>query len=172
MTTTNTDVTKVPTPYLSREVAHAALKQLGIEPKNYGAHVEERSGKFHLVNLPGSAPAPAKQDAKDPEVQAAKKQTPLPHAEKKSPPKASAKKAEKKAKPAKAAAKKPSAEKKEPRVTVASTVLDLVKAGKDNKEIWKIIQPKFKLTDEQAYYPSWYRWNIKRQAAKAAKAKK
>lgn len=43
------------------------------------------------------------------------------------------------------------------RVTVAGVVRGLVTAGKTNEEIWAIIQPQFRLRDDQRHYPGWYR---------------
>lgn len=75
--------------------------------------------------------------------------------------------AEKPAKKAKAP-KEPKPE----RVTVASTIRGLVDEGKTNAEIWAVIQPRFTLSDDKRWYPSWYRnqYANKKKAAEGAKA--
>lgn len=64
--------------------------------------------------------------------------------------------------------------KKEPRVTVASFMRDLIKGGKSNEEVFAAAQKKFGIGEEKKHYPSWYRCEMRRSAnaAKKAAAKK
>lgn len=50
-----------------------------------------------------------------------------------------------------------------PAVTIADVVRGLVRAGRSNAEIWKVIQPKFHLDEDKRYYPAWYRGEMKRK---------
>lgn len=52
------------------------------------------------------------------------------------------------------------------RVTAASRVRELIKQGKDNKQIWAVIKAEFSLDDSKKHYPAWYR----SQALRLAKA--
>ncbi len=47
--------------------------------------------------------------------------------------------------------------KKEPRVTMASTAYALIKAGKTNAEVLRVLKDKFSLPAKHDYYPRWYR---------------
>lgn len=49
--------------------------------------------------------------------------------------------------------------------TVAGTIKRLIAEGKTNEEVWKIVQPKFNLSDEKRNYPAWYRADMKRKSA-------
>ncbi len=62
----------------------------------------------------------------------------------------------------KAAAKKPAGEKK---ASVASRIRELIKQGKDNKQVWAIVKPEFKLDDNKKHYPGWYRSQMNRDDA-------
>lgn len=56
---------------------------------------------------------------------------------------------------------------KEPRVTVASTARDMVRAGKTNEEIWAVLQKDFGLDDSKKHYPAWYRNQVKHLDSKS-----
>jgi hypothetical protein len=59
----------------------------------------------------------------------------------------------------KAKAEKPA---KEPRITVTSVVEGLILDGKSNADVWAVIKPQFKLSDDKRWYPSWFRSRLKR----------
>lgn len=56
-------------------------------------------------------------------------------------------------------------EPKAPRVSVASTARALIAAGKTNEEVFAVLQKDFALPESKKHYPSWYRSEMKRNAA-------
>lgn len=54
--------------------------------------------------------------------------------------------------------------------TVASFMRRLITEGKSNEEVFKAASKKFGIGEEKKTYPSWYRSEMKRTAAKAKKA--
>jgi len=64
-------------------------------------------------------------------------------------------------KPVAKPSQKPQA-KPEGQPSVASTIRDLIKAGKSNEQIWAIVKPKFTLDDAKKNYPAWYRSQLNR----------
>lgn len=77
-----------------------------------------------------------------------------------------------KAKPVKATKKtsaaKPVKTDKAPRISCSSVARELIKAGKTNEEVWKVIREQFKLSDDKRHYPTWYRSQLKREGKKAS----
>ena len=61
---------------------------------------------------------------------------------------------------------------KTPRITRLSVVRNLIAEGKTNAEIWAVIQPQFRLRDDQRHYPAWYRRHLKRRERKIKDAEK
>lgn len=81
-------------------------------------------------------------------------------------------KADKKTAAKKTVAKKERAKGSAARNGISDWIRGLIEAGKTNKEIIDAA-PKagFDLTGKKAYFPAWYRWDMKQKAAKAAAAK-
>ncbi len=118
--------------YSKRDGATAALRKAGIKPEDYDKHLAKVATGFEAT-LPDVAG----------KAKVAKALKGL---------KASVDKQSKKA-------AKPKAE---PRETVAGFIRDLIKKGKKNEEIWKLVKPKFKLSDDKKHYPGWYRGQMNR----------
>jgi predicted solute-binding protein len=58
------------------------------------------------------------------------------------------------------------------RVTVASFMRDLIKAGKSNEEVFAAAQKKFGIGEDKKHYPSWYRCEMRRRSNAEKKASK
>lgn len=47
--------------------------------------------------------------------------------------------------------------------SVSAAIKALILEGKTNQEVWDIVKPKFNLSDDKAYYPSWNRFDLRRK---------
>lgn len=146
--------------FARRDSATAALKKLGVKREDYDKIITVDSDGKHSIDMAevakfaDSSYVPLSRSIEPPF-------DPDPPAKPDQPAKPAA------AKPAKPAKKQ----------SVAQLCLTMFKAGKSNKEVWKVLQTDRRLGEGKEHYPAWYRGYFRRtgklpRPAAKAKAKK
>lgn len=118
--------------YTSRDSATSALRELGLQARDYNLFITKVEDKFecklgaaaaHLESLKNPKPVVEAPKSKD------TKKTTGPKAKKSG---------------------------------ISSTARELILAGKTNQEVWEALKQQFNLDDSKKHYPTWYRCEMKR----------
>lgn len=147
--------------YSARDSATAALRKLGIQPRDYNLFIGKTEAGFicelgkaaeHLRSLfRATKPGAKLHDHQEKAVEAVTKQkravtTVVKGAGKSSVPNI-----------------KPTGSS-----SISQTARELILDGKTNQEVWAVLKSEFNLDDSKKHYPTWYRCELKRRGILAA----
>lgn len=139
----------------TRDAAATILRKLGINSRDYNLFIDKTSAG-HIVNVRAAVE----------HLEALAKPKAEPKAKPKAEPKAKAKAEGKLNLPGRPVTHKPETDE-----SISNYCRRLIKLGYTNNEIFMATQEHFGAPASHRYYPSWYRWDLRRQEAKANSGK-